>query len=92
MYAIRSYYETLKGRFKIGGKGLFTRVLIVFQFGLSIFLVCGALILNDQLHFLITKNLGFRPEQVVVLPTYSQKPEDALTIAQRFRTFAASIV
>ncbi|MEX1137818.1 MAG: ABC transporter permease [Bacteroidota bacterium] len=77
--------ETLKGRFKLGGRGLFTRVLIVFQFGLSIFLVCGALILNEQLHFLITKNLGFRPEQVVVLPTYAGDPKSAESLVERFR-------
>jgi len=77
--------ETLKGRFKISGKNFFTRGLIVFQFGLSIFLVCGALVLNDQAHFLITKNLGFRPEQVVVLPTGAGTSEKAQAIADRLR-------
>jgi len=78
--------ETLKGQFKLSGKNLFTRILIVFQFGLSIFLVCGALVLSRQIDYLITRNLGFNPEQVIVLPLNAGKPENAQLLVDRFRT------
>jgi len=77
--------DTLKGKVTAGRRGFFTKTLIVFQFGLSIFLVCLAIVFQDQITFLITKNLGFRPQQVVVLPLYGQNPEQALQIAERVR-------
>lgn len=77
--------ETLKGKLKLGGNNIFTKVLIVFQFGLSIFLVCGALILDKQIHFLITKNLGFNVEQVVVLPMLGGDRDGTEALVERFR-------
>ena len=74
----------LKGRFKIGGKNIFTKILITFQFGLSILLICSALILSKQINFLISSNLGFQPQQVAVLPAYA-KPSDVETIADRLK-------
>jgi putative ABC transport system permease protein len=78
--------ETLKGQFKLGGKNLFTKVLVVFQFGLSVFLICGAIVLSSQIDHLITRNLGFNAEQVVVLPMHAGNPENGQRLADRFRT------
>ena len=74
----------LKGKFKIGGRNFFTKALIVFQFSLSILLICSALVLSEQLHFVINSNLGFHPHQVAVLPAYS-KAGEAETITNRLR-------
>ncbi|HCA81595.1 MAG TPA: antibiotic ABC transporter permease, partial [Bacteroidetes bacterium] len=77
--------EVLKGKFRIGGKTLFTKVLVVFQFGLSIFLICAALVLSDQINFMITSNLGFHAQQVAILPTFADKL-DAERVSERLQT------
>ena len=77
--------EVLKGKFRIGGKSLFTKVLVVFQFGLSIFLICAALVLSDQIHFMISSNLGFHAQQIAILPTFADGP-NAERISERLRS------
>lgn len=77
--------ETLKGQFKLGGRALFTKVLVIFQFGLSIFLICTALVLSQQINYLITRDLGFNPEQVVVLPMHAGSVENAQLLIERFK-------
>jgi putative ABC transport system permease protein len=67
--------EVLKGKITIEKNKLFRRALVLFQFGLSIFLIVCALTMSRQLHFLRQKNLGFRGEQVVVVQTHAQRPE-----------------
>jgi putative ABC transport system permease protein len=42
--------------------------LIVFQFCMSMILICSAVIIYSQLNFLKTKDLGFTKEQVVIIP------------------------
>lgn len=42
--------------------------LVVVQFALSLFLLIGTAVVYDQLTFMQTRNLGFQPEQVVLLP------------------------
>ncbi len=53
------------------GESWFRRTLMVAQFTLSIALISGAIVMSRQLAFLRTKNLGYQPEQVIVVPTYS---------------------
>jgi len=43
------------------------RSLVIFQFSISIFLIVGIIILNQQLNFIQNKDLGFNKEQVVVI-------------------------
>ena len=80
--------EVLKGKFKIGGKNFFTRALVVFQFGLSIFLICTALVLSDQIRYMVSSNLGFHSDQVAILPAFADK-DHVPAIANRFRALAA---
>jgi putative ABC transport system permease protein len=42
--------------------------LIVFQFCMSMILICSAVIIYSQLNFLKTKELGFSRDQVIVIP------------------------
>ncbi|MHB8337686.1 MAG: ABC transporter permease [Ignavibacteriaceae bacterium] len=44
------------------------RVLVVFQFGISIFLIISTLVVGMQLHYLISKDLGFDKENIVYFP------------------------
>ncbi|TAE24034.1 MAG: FtsX-like permease family protein [Cytophagales bacterium] len=46
----------------------FRRVLVVFQFALSVFLMVGMVVVGRQMHFLRTKNLGLDRENVLYIP------------------------
>ena len=61
--------DTLKGFSKGGVKGGKLRSsLVVFQFAISIILIVGTLIVNDQLEYVQNEQLGFDKEQVLVIP------------------------
>ena len=61
--------DVLKGSTESQGKsGRFLRSgLVVFQFGISVALIAGTIIMANQLNYLQSKNLGFNKEQVIVV-------------------------
>lgn len=60
--------NVLKGKLSgKGGNATFRRVLVVVQFGLSIFMLISTFVVFDQLQFLRNKDLGFNKENVVRL-------------------------
>ncbi|HMJ68919.1 MAG TPA: ABC transporter permease [Cyclobacteriaceae bacterium] len=62
--------SVLKGKLASkGGSAAFRKVLVVTQFGLSIFMLISTLIVFDQLQFLREKDLGFEKENVVRIGT-----------------------
>ncbi len=61
--------ESLKEKLNLGGSNRFAKGLIVVQFALSVFLVVATLVMADQLQYIQNKNLGFKGEQLVVVPT-----------------------
>lgn len=63
---------TLKGTFSSSAKGnMLRKILVVFQFTISIVLISGTIIVYHHLTYLRTVNLGFDKEQIVVIPTRS---------------------
>lgn len=65
--------EIMKGKFTSSQKGQFLRNgLVVFQFAISIILIAGTLIINRQMEFIQTKNLGFQRENMVVIDRFNQ--------------------
>jgi putative ABC transport system permease protein len=66
---------------------LLRKVLVVFQFTISIILISGTGIVNDQLNFMRNQKLGFAPEQILVVPVPSI-PERA----QKVETLEASLL
>lgn len=54
---------------QIGGPNLFVRGLMVVQFGLSALLVISILVMTRQLDFVRTGDVGFNPDNVVVIET-----------------------
>jgi putative ABC transport system permease protein len=59
----------LKGKGNAGNAGsIFRRSLVVFQFVVAIALVCGTIIVAQQLEFMRTKDLGFDASQKIILP------------------------
>ncbi len=77
--------SVLKGMARLGGKNLFTRGLVVFQFGLSIFLIVAALVFSSQLKFLLNKNLGYNAEHVVVISMYTGAKDNGDELLARFK-------
>ncbi len=61
--------KVLKGTFRVGsGSALFRKGLVVLQFALSIILIVGTLVINDQLSFIRNKKLGYSKDNTLVLP------------------------
>jgi putative ABC transport system permease protein len=59
--------DTLSKVNSFGGSNAFTKVLVTFQFGLSIILIIGMIVMSRQVNFLKNKDLGFNTDNVLVL-------------------------
>jgi putative ABC transport system permease protein len=59
----------IKGQGKKGGKAGLRSALVVFQFFISIVMLIGVGVVNDQLQYVKTKDLGFGKNRVLVLPS-----------------------
>ena len=60
--------EVMKGKFQSNAKGKWLRNgLVVLQFSISIILISGTLVVNDQMDFIQNKRLGFDKENVMVI-------------------------
>ncbi|GAB3489568.1 ABC transporter permease [Spirosoma knui] len=82
--------EVLKGKLSLKGDvSLFRRILVVVQFSLSIMLIAGTFILNQQLGYLQNKSLGYQKEQTVVIPTRTGG-EEGRALVDRFKNAVAS--
>jgi len=61
-------YEVLKGSVKNSSRnGRLRRVLVVFQFTVSILLIVGTLIMYRQIKYMLNKDVGFKKEQLIVI-------------------------
>lgn len=61
--------QALKGKLKLGkGGATFRKVLVVFQFSISVFLIVGTLIISKQMNYVKSKQLGYSDEQTLIVP------------------------
>lgn len=61
-------YEVLKGSVKNSTQnGRLRRVLVIFQFTVSILLIIGTMIMYRQIRFMLNKDVGFNKEQLIVI-------------------------
>jgi putative ABC transport system permease protein len=61
--------KVLKGKFSNSLAAIsFRKVLVVFQFVISVALIVASLTIGNQLHYLRNKDLGFQKDQQVVIP------------------------
>ena len=66
--------EVLKGFLKTGwGSLILRRIMVVVQFTASIALMIGTALIYSQVDYLRTKELGFNPQNVVIVPIRDQK-------------------
>jgi len=46
-------------------KPYFRQLLIIFQFGISFFFIVATMVIGDQIHFMLNKDLGFKKDLIV---------------------------
>jgi putative ABC transport system permease protein len=64
--------KALRGELKVRGSNVFLRKgLVVFQFGISIFLIISTLVVFNQLDYVRSKSLGMNAEQVLTIKNAS---------------------
>lgn len=69
--------DLFRGSFLPGRRGGFNRAMLIFQFGVSIFLVTTAIFLFLQRRFLLTTDPGYETEQIAVLDLRQAPPGTA---------------
>ncbi|MGK7370124.1 MAG: FtsX-like permease family protein, partial [Candidatus Halalkalibacterium sp. M3_1C_030] len=70
--------EVMKGKFQSNSKGRWLRNgLVIFQFGISIILISGTLVVSNQMDYIRNKKLGFDKENILVVENFNnlQQPE-----------------
>lgn len=78
-------YEVLKGSLKSSARnGNLRRVLVVFQFAVSILLIIGTMVMYRQINYMLNKDVGFDKDDMVVI-------ERAHVIGQRMKAFKDEI-
>lgn len=61
----------LSGKIEKGARsGFLRRILVIIQFGISIFIILGTLVINRQMKYMINKDLGFNKEQMLVIQRF----------------------
>jgi putative ABC transport system permease protein len=76
--------RVLKGKQRAGSEGsLFRSGLVVFQFVISIVLIIGVGVINEQLDYVRNRKLGFNKEQIVTLPVSGAMIQRLETIKQQ---------
>ena len=67
----------LKGKLSSASKNITLRkMLVVFQFAISIFMIAGILVIIRQLDYIKNINLGFDKEQMVVIPFFGNRQNE----------------
>jgi len=78
-------YEVLKGSVKSSMKnGRLRRVLVVFQFAISILLIVCTMVMYRQINYMLNKDVGFNKEQLIVI-------DRAEAIGQKMKSFKETV-
>ncbi len=67
-----------------GANPLFRKVLVIFQFSLSLFLIIGTLVISKQLSYMRNIDLGFNREHIIHLSIHGDLHEKYSSIRDRF--------
>ncbi len=67
----------MKGRLKSDAKGLlFRKVLVIFQFAISVILIVSVIVIYKQVEFIQTSNLGYDKDHSITFPNEGKLEED----------------
>jgi putative ABC transport system permease protein len=79
--------KVLKGVAIQSGKSIFRNILVIFQFTVSIALIIGLGVIRSQLDYARNKPLGFKKEQVIVLPATRDMIKNLESIKYRLKQY-----
>jgi putative ABC transport system permease protein len=78
-------YEVLKGSVKNSMQnGRLRKVLVIFQFAVSILLIVGTIIMYRQIKYMLNKDLGFNKEQIIAI-------NKAETLGKQVKSFKEAV-
>jgi putative ABC transport system permease protein len=80
--------QTLRGSLnkKAGGSGNISKILVAIQFVISICLIFSVMVIYNQLHYVMNKDMGFNFKDVIGIPLLTNKsPEDVKQIKNELR-------
>lgn len=70
-------------------KNYIRKALIVFQFSISLLFIIGTLVINNQVHYMLNKDLGFRKDGIVDFDVNPRLPgEKKYVLAEEIRHLA----
>ncbi len=72
------------GRTTTAGNTSLRKALVIFQFGISVFLIIGTLVVHNQVDYIQSKELGFNKNNIVSLTAYKE-------VEQRFEAFRSEL-
>jgi len=60
--------RVLFGKIRLGSSNIWLRsVLMIFQFSIAIWLIFSTIVMYNQIHFMMSKDLGFNNEQLMII-------------------------
>jgi putative ABC transport system permease protein len=72
--------KVLKGRFTNSLSAVALRKgLVVFQFVISVVLIIASVVINKQMQYMRTKDLGFKKDQQIIIPMRSNNAKNIYT-------------
>lgn len=76
--------EVLKGKAKTGrASGFLRQALVVFQFVIGITLICGTLVINKQLRFMNSRDLGFNASEKITFPLRTEAAQKNIDVFKK---------
>lgn len=75
----------LKSRFATKARIWIIKPLIIVQFACSAFLIMVSLVMQRQMNFLLTKDLGYDQHQVLIIPTHQNQDESTDRFVENYR-------
>jgi putative ABC transport system permease protein len=68
----------------------FSRILVVVQYSLCLFLVSSTIIVYQQMSFISQKDLGYNTDQILVVANYTEEGEPTLKLLEKLKKQAAT--
>ncbi len=67
------------------------KVLVVFQFSVTVALIIATIVAWQQLHYMLTQDLGFNKEQVLNIPLHNRTEKESREVVKKEFTTVAGI-
>ncbi|MEM9324687.1 MAG: ABC transporter permease [Bacteroidota bacterium] len=82
--------QVIRGNLSLGSKNTnFRSVMVIFQFAASIIIIVGALLVYQQLNFILNKDLGFEKERVLLIHGVNTMNEKSVLFKEEIKNLSA---